>query len=1215
MKTLRFFISSPGDVFEERAIANRVIERLQSEYIGKVVLEPVLWEHEPLVATSTFQHQIVKPSETDVVLAILWSRLGTRLPKDFVRDDGSRYESGTEFEFEEAIEGFRKNGKPDLLVYRKTAPPSVRLDDEKELLDRLSQKKKLDDFVDKWFHDKAEGTLVAAFHAFEAASDFENLLENHLHRLIDREIPDSIASTSEARAVWKKGSPFRGLEAFHFEHAPVFFGRTRAVSDILQALRDQDADGRSFVLVLGMSGGGKSSCVRAGVLPMLTRPGVIEGVDEWRRAVYRPTDVRGDLFTGLAKALLRKTALPSLDEDNEGPEELAQVMRESPQAATSMIKAALAREKRADGRSANVRLALVVDQMEEMYTQEEIGQEERVAFVDVLDSLARCGRVWVIGTLRSDFYQAIGKIPKLVALKEGGGHYDLMPPNASEIGQMIRLPTRAAGLHFEEDPSSSERLDDILRDAAAEHPEVLPLLQFTLEELYQRRTEDGMLTLAAYRDLGGVEGSLARRAETVFKDLPDDVEAELPKVLNALVTIERDGFEQVGRKRASWSDATTGKSRELIETFVENRLFVTELDDDGNAVVTVAHEALLWHWPRVKEWVAQNRENLRIRSRITAAAERWIADARPSDLLLPAGKPLHEAESLLEHDLQLTDAETGFINASFAKAKRFQRLKVGVVAALGMLSIVAASSAYLATQQRDLANQARARAEVEAETAKQTTDFMVDLFNVSDPSEARGNSITAREIMDKGADRIGQELTTQPAIQATLMETMGSVYTSLGLYGQAASLLQSALEKRVELYGERHLEVARTYHRLGEVLTLQAEYEKAGETLGKALAVRRDMLGEESAAVAESLTGLSEVLTQEGEFEAAEPLLRQALQIRNVIFGVESLEVAQSTERLGLNLFDQGNLDDAEPNLRQAIAIRRKLAGEEPHPDLANGLNDLGYLLYDKGELEETEALWREALAMNRKILEPTHPDIAYNLFNLAGVAHDKGEFDAAESLYREVLGIRRQALGEQHPDIAFTLNNYAFVLYDKGDRRAAINMERDSVDMYRNFFPDGHPALARALATLGGWVTREGEFSEAETLLTESLEMRREFLGANHPEVAGGMTTLAYLYLKTERAEEAQELASAARTTFNELLPPGHWRTAWVGSIEGASQTALNQFESAEQLLLQSYDVLVDSLGGGGRAVYIDETRAFLLDLYQKWGKPEQAEKFLAMR
>ncbi|MBT8103202.1 MAG: ATP-binding protein, partial [Gammaproteobacteria bacterium] len=528
MKTLRFFISSPGDVIEERAIANRVIERMQSEYIGKVVLEPVLWEHEPLVATSTFQQQIVKPSDTDVMIAILWSRLGTKLPKDFVRPDGSRYQSGTEYEFEEAIEGFRENGKPDMLVYRKTAPPSVRLDDEKELLERLAQKKKLDEFVDKWFHDKAEGTLKAAFHSFEAPNDFENVLENHLHRLIDRQIPSSVSSTAEARAVWKKGSPFRGLEAFEFEHAPVFFGRTKAVSDILQSMRDQAADKRSFVLVLGMSGGGKSSVVRAGVLPMLTRPGVIEGVGLWRRAVFRPTDVRDDLFAGLAKALLRDEALPGLEVDGTDQSELAQILRDSPQAATSMIKGALSREKDAGGKTLNARLVLLIDQMEEMYTQEGIDQRQREAFVDVLDVLARSGRVWVICTLRSDFYQAVCKIPKLVALKDGDGQYDLMSPTASEIGQMIRLPTRAAGLRFEEDPASSERLDDMLRDAAAEHPEVLPLLQFTLEELYQRRTEDGMLTLAAYRELGGVEGSLAQRAETVFKDLPDDVEAELP---------------------------------------------------------------------------------------------------------------------------------------------------------------------------------------------------------------------------------------------------------------------------------------------------------------------------------------------------------------------------------------------------------------------------------------------------------------------------------------------------------------------------------------------------------------------------------------------------------------------------------------------------------------------------------------------------------------
>ncbi len=1172
MKTLRIFISSPGDVFEERAIANRVIERLQSEYIGKVVLESVLWEHEPLLATSTFQHQIVKPSEADIVVAILWSRLGTKLPKEFVRADGSRYESGTEFEFEEAIEGFRKNGKPDLLVYRKTAPPSVRLDDERELLDRLAQKKKLDEFVDKWFHDRTEGTLIAAFHAFEAPSDFENLLENHLHRLVDRQIPASIRSTSEARAVWKKGSPFRGLEAFEFEHAPVFFGRTKAVSDILQALRSQDAEGRSFVLVLGMSGGGKSSVVRAGVLPMLTKPGVIEGVDVWRRAVFRPTDVRGDLFTGLAKALLRDTALPSLDEDKEGPAELAQVLRNSPQAAASMIKGALSREKRKNGEKADARLALLVDQMEEMYTQDEVTQEDREAFVDVLDALARCGRVWVIGTLRSDFYQALGKIRKLVALKEGDGQYDLLPPTASEMGQMIRLPTRAAGLRFEEDPASSERLDDMLRDAAAEHPEVLPLLQFTLEELYQRRTEDGLLTLAAYRDLGGVEGSLAQRAETVFKDLPDDVEAELPKVLNALVSIERDGYEQIGRKRAPWTDASTGKSRELIETFVKNRLFVTELADDGTAVVTVAHEALLWHWPRVKDWVAQNRENLRIRSRIAAAAGRWKSEDQPSDLLLPSGKPLVEAESLLEQDLELSEDESRFINASIARAKRMQRLKAGVVAALAVLGVIATFSAYLATQQRDLANQARSRAVVEAETAKQTTDFMVNLFNVADPSEARGNSITAREIMDKGASRIEQELSAQPAIQATLMETMGAVYMSLGLYDQSVSLLQSALDKRRALFGDEHLEVARSMHRLGDVLKLKAEYELALQNYRDALAMRRQLLGNEHVDTASTMFELADLLGRMGDFPGGEPLYREALAIQRKLIGAENAAVAKSLEGLGLNLFDQGNADAGVPLLREAVAMQRKLH-DGPHPDLAEALNNLGFVTPDN---KEAEKLFREALAMKRVLYsDAPHPEIAMGLNNVAYTLHVEGQYKEAELAYREAIEMNRELLGNDHPDIAMALNNLAFVIRQEGDLAATIEIARESVETYRRTLGDEHPTVMRGMNNLAMWLLDAGDYKAAEPLLRQVLDVRIKSLGSEHAEVAGTKILLAGLLVDTGRNEEALAMASGNKEIYASEFGEEHWRTASAAVVEGAALASLDRRDEARKLLLPGYEVL----------------------------------------
>ena len=406
MKTLRFFISSPGDVFEERALAGRVIERLQSEFIGKVVLEPVLWEHEPLLATATFQTQIVQPSDTDVVVAILWSRLGTPLPSQFRRADGSRYESGTEYEFEEAIAGFRKNGKPNLLVYRRSTPPSVRLDDEKDLLERLAQKKKLDEFVGKWFHDQAEGTLVAAFHPFESPSDFEMLLETHLHRLIERALPRSMRSTSEARAVWKKGSPFRGLAAFEFEHAPVFFGRTRAVSDVLHALREQAID---WTLVRFDSrherrrqiiGGARRSLADADEAGRHRRrrflaPRRVQADRRSRRHLHRPRE---------GAASRRRAALTGWGQRRTGR---ACAGDAAITAGGDSDGAQRSGAQRRASEKANGRLALVIDQMEELFTQEDILHEHREAFVNVSmrspaadesGSSARCAAISIRGS-------------------------------------------------------------------------------------------------------------------------------------------------------------------------------------------------------------------------------------------------------------------------------------------------------------------------------------------------------------------------------------------------------------------------------------------------------------------------------------------------------------------------------------------------------------------------------------------------------------------------------------------------------------------------------------------------------------------------------------------------------------------------------------------------------------------------------------------------
>jgi tetratricopeptide (TPR) repeat protein len=505
----------------------------------------------------------------------------------------------------------------------------------------------------------------------------------------------------------------------------------------------------------------------------------------------------------------------------------------------------------------------------------------------------------------------------------------------------------------------------------------------------------------------------------------------------------------------------------------------------------------------------------------------------------------------------------------------------------------------------------RARAEIEAETARQTASFMVDLFRVSDPSEALGNTITAREILDKGAVRIEQELSGQPTIQATLMETIGTVYTSLGLYDPAASLLESALDKRRAIYGTDHLEVAHSLDRLGEVLKLKAEYPKAEQMFRSALTIQRNALGEENAGTARILYELADLLGRMGEFKQAEPLFREALDLRRRLLGENSAEVAQSIEGLALNLHDQGNYKDPVDLMRQTVALLRNVHGG-PHPDLAEALNNLGFVLLELGEYRESELLYREALEMKRFLLGDAHPEIAMGMNNVAFALHDQGQHDAAEVMYRGSIEMQRKLLGESHPEVALTLNNLAFLQYDKGDLESALATSRESLDMFRRTVGDEHPSVANGMANLGIWLMQAGDYASAESSLRDSLELRKRLLGSEHRDAAGSMTLLADLLIDTKRFEEARPMAAEAKAIFAKALGPDHWRTAAAASAEGAALAGLERYEEAEALLSESFAVLRDD--PGALPIYVRNATRWMVALYTGLGDPDEAAKYVAM-
>jgi formylglycine-generating enzyme required for sulfatase activity len=694
VKVLKVFVSSPSDVRPERLIAERVVQRLGREFAYHLRVKPVMWEREPLVASQHFQEEIIPPSETDIVVVILWSRLGVPLPIDkFLGPISGKPVTGTEWEFEDALKANRDRKLPDLLMYRKTAPVTGSLDDEEKLQQQLAQKRLVENFIKSWFIDQDAQSFTAAFREFTDAAAFEEMLEIHLRELLRKRLTQPNGELVPAGIRWHEGSPFRGLLSFELEHAPVFFGRNRVCNELRELLARQVERGSAFVVVIGASGSGKSSMVKAGLLPELKLQGMVDRAALVRHAVFRPSQGDGDLLARLATAILSATALPELTSLQCDHACLTEMLRTAPAQAKLPIRQGINMAGQAAGLTAiaQARLVIVVDQLEELFTLDNVTRKECEAFVTCLRALAESGVVWVIATMRSDFFDRLETLPQLVTLSSGEARYILTPPEPQEIAQIIRQPAREAGLDFALDATRELTLDEAIYQAAARNPAALPLLSFLMDQLWQRRSDAGLLTFEAYTSLGGLEGALGRRAEEVFAVQSFEVQSALPAVLRTLVTVSQGANAAAYAKSAPVSKFPQGKpARTLVEAFLhpEARLLVA----DG-AQIRIAHEALLSHWPRARDQIAADSRDLELLGRLENGAKRWQASDKRDrgSLVLTRGLQLTEALDLLRRwGTELSDDVTEFILQSRRAARRrLQFLALALTGAVVSLPVLA----------------------------------------------------------------------------------------------------------------------------------------------------------------------------------------------------------------------------------------------------------------------------------------------------------------------------------------------------------------------------------------------------------------------------------------------------------------------------------------------------------------------------------------------
>jgi tetratricopeptide (TPR) repeat protein len=536
--------------------------------------------------------------------------------------------------------------------------------------------------------------------------------------------------------------------------------------------------------------------------------------------------------------------------------------------------------------------------------------------------------------------------------------------------------------------------------------------------------------------------------------------------------------------------------------------------------------------------------------------------------------------------------------------RRIMSIAAGSVAGMVMTSALA----VLAMLAREEANTQRIRAEQELNISQQTEQVLTEILSYSDPSQNRGEEITVREVLDIGAERIERELSNQPEVQTRLMQTIGSVYNSLNRFDRAQPLLERALERRRQLSGAQHVEVAALLSTLGDTHKGQAEYAQSEQLYQEALAILEAEVGED-VELADVTRAIADLFNEMGDYGAAEVAYRRALEIHLAALGSDSSEVASDLDGLAFNLYAQGDLPGSIAMFREAIESRRQLyAGADP--SLAAALNNLALVLGAIGDYEESEELVREALAMQRVLYKEDHTDIAAGLNSLGFLLHDQRAYDEAEANYREALAMLRRLYQGPHDAVADTMNNLAFLLYDKGDIEGATDMLRESLEMNRAIHGDEHPSVARGMHNLGAWLTESGAHAEAEALLRNALELRLKLLPDGHPDTANSMTVLADLLVETGDYEEARELAAEARRIAIETYSETHWRTASAASAEGAALTELGRYPEAETLLLRSEAILAEDVGA--LPILLDTVKRRLARLYQAWNLPDRAAAYV---
>ena len=512
--------------------------------------------------------------------------------------------------------------------------------------------------------------VVDAYEDLQASESLSWILNVHFLSFVDRyeqAFPELLEALPGSRPVGAYDivdpanvpNPFKGLEAFQQTDSHFFFGREKMIERSLKRIQET-----RFLAFVGASGSGKSSLVRAGILPAL-RNGKVPQSETWRTAIFTPGN------KPLESLVTR--IMPYLGEDDTRTTERVIKNVQNPEIVQQYINSIL------EDAPKGSRLLIVIDQFEEVFTRASDADAE--AFINVLVAAAnfKNSRLQIIVTMRSDFFGSLGRYPALAQLFEQENMIIVTDMTAANIRRAIEGPVQALGLKYE------DGLVDRILDDVRSQPGSLPLLQYALRQLFDKR-EGRVLTQAAYDSIGGVRKALAQHAEEIYSSLTTEQQEVARRLLLRLVEVGESGDatrRKVARSELRFNDIEDSTVNEVIDllTAADSRLLIASREiradeaDDSEPLIwlELSHEALIREWDRFKTWVSSRLEDLQYNTELRKLSQDWVAGGRDSAYLL-IGKRLTRAEVWIE-DADANDLQRDFIAASLEARQEAQRIE------------------------------------------------------------------------------------------------------------------------------------------------------------------------------------------------------------------------------------------------------------------------------------------------------------------------------------------------------------------------------------------------------------------------------------------------------------------------------------------------------------------------------------------------------------